>query len=124
MDFPQHTPPPFAYEIISNTKHTKKENSTASCKNTYQVKKGIQKPSLILFVQEGCFYCDKVITYLKKIHKENSITFKDIKKDKDAYNKLIKIGGKKQVPCMFINGIPQYESDWIIQWLKENKDCY
>jgi len=33
---------------------------------------------------------------------------------------LIEIGGKSQVPCLFIDGVPPYESDDIIRWLKSN----
>lgn len=33
---------------------------------------------------------------------------------------LIKRGGKDQVPCLFIDGKPLYESDDIIKYFKEN----
>ena len=33
---------------------------------------------------------------------------------------LVKIGGKSQVPCLVIDGRALYESDDIIEWLKEN----
>jgi len=53
---------------------------------------------------------------------ENNIAFplKNIRKDKKAARELKNKGGKKQVPCLFINGKPLYESDDIINWLKEN----
>ena len=35
-------------------------------------------------------------------------------------NDLIRIGGKKQVPCLVINGKPLYESDDIVAYLREN----
>ena len=31
--------------------------------------------------------------------------------------RLIKDGGKMQVPCLFIDGRPMYESDDIAKWL-------
>jgi glutathione S-transferase len=34
-------------------------------------------------------------------------------------NDLIKIGGKKQVPCLIINGKALYESDDIVAYLKD-----
>lgn len=33
---------------------------------------------------------------------------------------LIKRGGKDQVPCLFIDSKPLYESDDIIKYFKEN----
>ena len=33
-------------------------------------------------------------------------------------NDLVRIGGKKQVPCLVINGKPLYESDDIIAYLR------
>lgn len=33
-------------------------------------------------------------------------------------NDLIRIGGKKQVPCLVMNGKPMYESDEIITYLR------
>jgi len=37
-------------------------------------------------------------------------------------NELIKVGGKQQVPCLFIDSVPMYESDEIVAWLKENPE--
>ena len=128
MDLPQPENHQFPYEIISNVKHQEKENAIFSHKKIPKIhkqkEKNIQKPSLVLFMQKGCPYCDKVLDYVKEIHKEKSIIFKDIKKDKEARHKLIEVRGKKQVPCIFINDIPHYESEWIIKWLKENQHLY
>ncbi len=33
---------------------------------------------------------------------------------------LLEIGGKTQVPCLIIDGKALYESDDIIQWMKNN----
>ncbi|MBS4843870.1 MAG: glutathione S-transferase domain-containing protein, partial [Collinsella sp.] len=33
---------------------------------------------------------------------------------------LIAVGGKRQVPCLFIDGKPLYESSDIIAWVQEN----
>ena len=37
---------------------------------------------------------------------------------------LITIGGKAQVPCLVIDGRALYESDDIIDWLKEHGEAY
>ena len=34
--------------------------------------------------------------------------------------RLIRDGGKLQVPCLFIDGKPLYESDDIVAWLRAN----
>ena len=39
---------------------------------------------------------------------------------KKAAKELIQVGGKQQVPCLFIDGKPLYESLDIIRWLEEN----
>ena len=33
---------------------------------------------------------------------------------------LIRVGGKQQVPCLFIDGKPMYESLDIVEWLRAN----
>ncbi len=39
-------------------------------------------------------------------------------KDRQA---LLDVGGKTQVPCLVIDGKALYESNDIIEWLKENQ---
>ncbi len=82
----------------------------------------IEKLQLVLYSRSSCSYCKKVISYLKKNHKE--ITVKDIGKDSKAANELITIGGRQQVPCLVINGKALYESSAIIKWLRDHKDQY
>jgi glutaredoxin len=52
--------------------------------------------------------------------KRNDIEYHDIRKNEDDRKRLIEVGGKEQVPCLFIDGKPMYESDDIIAWLKAN----
>lgn len=54
--------------------------------------------------------------------KQASITLpmKDTRAEPRNREELIKIGGKPQVPCLVIDGKALYESDDIIQWLKDN----
>lgn len=53
---------------------------------------------------------------------KNTITFpmKNTEEIPEARQELLKTGGKIQVPCLFIDGRPLYESDDIIQWLEKN----
>lgn len=66
----------------------------------------------------GCPYCEKVISYME----DNGINLQMIDIHADPHNKeeLIRIGGKLQVPMLLIDDTPLYESEDIIQWLKEN----
>lgn len=75
---------------------------------------------LYLFSKSTCPYCIKVLNYLtirKKI-----IQIKDIGKEPAALQELIAKGGKKQVPCLYHNGVYLYESNDIITWLENHLD--
>lgn len=73
---------------------------------------------LELYMKSTCPYCIKVINFTE----DNSIAIplRDIEADEDAAKTLISVGGKRQVPCLFIDGQPLYESDDIIAWLRAN----
>ncbi|MCI5051791.1 MAG: glutaredoxin [Simkaniaceae bacterium] len=73
---------------------------------------------LKLYMRKTCPFCQKVATYLKE--KGRKIEMVDIGEDDTAREELIKNGGKRQVPCLFIDGKPMYESNDIIQWLDKN----
>lgn len=70
-----------------------------------------------LYYFEACPYCQKVLRFLKENNLE--IPLKDTRKEPQLQQELIAIGGKKQVPCLVIDGKALYESDDIILWLKE-----
>ena len=75
-------------------------------------------PELILYHFEGCPYCAKVRNFMTK--NNISIPLKDIHANPVYRDELIKIGGKKQTPCLVIDGKAMYESLDIIEWLKKN----
>lgn len=85
-------------------------------------KANVEKPSLVLYTRSTCPFCKKVNKYLNGIHK--SVPSRDIGQDPSAAKDLVKLGGKRQVPCLMINKKPLYESDAIIAWLKNNQDKY
>ena len=41
-------------------------------------------------------------------------------KNEADYKRLLAVGGIDQVPCLFIDGIPMYESLDIIDWLEKH----
>ncbi len=74
---------------------------------------------LDLYKFNGCPYCAKVLAAIEKSGRSD-IELHDIHESGEDRQRLIKDGGKEQVPCLFIDGKPLYESDDIIKWLNEN----
>ncbi|MBQ3477857.1 MAG: glutaredoxin [Clostridia bacterium] len=72
---------------------------------------------LELYKMDSCPYCRRVMRYIEA-EGRNDITYRDITLSEDAEQTLIRVGGKRQVPCLFIDGKPMYESLDIIDWLK------
>ena len=79
----------------------------------------IEKPTLMLYYAPWCYYCHKVVNYLKRINKQ--VPLKDVQNPLNK-EELITLGGKRQVPCFFIDGEPLYESSAIIAWLSAHQD--
>lgn len=73
---------------------------------------------LELYVMTGCPYCIKVKNFLDS--NGISIPQRNITTDRAAEQCLIAVGGKRQVPCLFIDGKPLYESSDIITWVQKN----
>ena len=73
---------------------------------------------LVLFYKPTCSYCRKVLFFMED--NDISLPLKDISESLDVRQELVTIGGKGQVPCLVIGGKALYESDDIIQWLKDN----
>jgi glutaredoxin len=47
------------------------------------------------------------------------VRMRDIIEDDGAAERLVEIGGKRQVPCLFVDGKPMYESADIIRFLEQ-----
>ena len=71
---------------------------------------------LTLFKSDTCFYCHRVLSTVRSL--QVPLTLRDTRKDPQARAKLIEVGGKRQVPCLFINGVPLYESSDIIRFFQ------
>lgn len=72
---------------------------------------------LELFKFDECPYCQRVMRYIEEDGRTD-IVYRDIHNEPDERERLIAIGGMEQVPCLFIDGKPFYESLDIIAWLK------
>ncbi len=76
--------------------------------------------NLELYYYDECPYCQKVLRAMRQLGIEDRIVLKNILRSQEAADTLVRVGGKRQVPCLFIDGDPLYESDDIVAWLKRN----
>ncbi len=72
---------------------------------------------LELYMFETCPYCRRVLNYLDESGRTD-VELHNIHKNAADRQRLIEVGGMEQVPCLFIDGEPMYESLDIIDWLK------
>ncbi|GEM_PF-1501740 len=79
-----------------------------------------EKHDLLLYYTTYCPFSQKVLKYLKKVHKQ--LPMKNLADDPFAKEELKKIGGKMQVPCLVIDGKALYEANEIILWLSKHQD--
>lgn len=70
--------------------------------------------NLTLYYDAYCPFCKRVIAFMDA--NDIKLDMKEIV-DPAAKSELVNIGGKAQVPCLFIDGTPLYESDDIIAYL-------
>ena len=75
--------------------------------------------TLELYKKNTCPYCKRVMAYINESGRTD-IIYRDIRENQEDLKRLIEVGGKKQVPCLFIDGKPMYESADIISWLDEH----
>ncbi len=74
-------------------------------------------PDLTLYYKKACPFCQRVLAFMD----ENGINLD--KRDTlqpGNQNDLVRVGGKKQVPCLVINGKALYESADIIAYMRDN----
>lgn len=72
---------------------------------------------LELYMFETCPFCRRVMNYIAESGRTD-VELHDIHKNAADRMRLIEVGGMEQVPCLFIDGKPMYESLDIIDWLK------
>lgn len=74
---------------------------------------------LELYKMSTCPFCRKVMRAIDELGRTD-IEMHDIIESEEDKARLIRDGGKMQVPCLFIDGKPMYESDDIVAWLRAN----
>ena len=73
---------------------------------------------LELFKYDACPYCQRVMRVVNELGA--SVEMRDIRKNAADAQRLVEVGGRRQVPCLLIDGEPLYESADIIAWLREH----
>ena len=73
--------------------------------------------TLELFKKETCPFCQRVMRFIASSGRTD-IIYRDIIESEEAAEQLVSVGGKRQVPCLFIDGEPLYESQDIIDWIE------
>ena len=69
---------------------------------------------LTLYYKITCPYCQKVLRFMESRGIILALANVDESHNRE---RLIEVGGKYQVPCLFIDGVAMYESDDIIAYL-------
>ena len=72
---------------------------------------------LELYMFDTCPFCRRVLNYIDESGRTD-VELHNIHKSEADRQRLIEVGGVEQVPCLFIDGVPMYESLDIIDWLK------
>ncbi len=75
---------------------------------------------LDLYYFPSCPFCRRVAEVITELGMEKRIEMKNTMESEEALNFLLEKTGKRTVPCLFIDGVPMFESADIIRWLKEN----
>ncbi len=89
-----------------------------SLKNKQRVEIALNnEPILELYVSGSCPYCVNVLNFLDQNNLH--VVIKDAREPENA-KFLMEHGKKRQVPCLFIDNEPLYESKDIIHYLSEN----
>lgn len=74
--------------------------------------------SLELYYKPTCPWCQKVLAFMRDHGIE--LPLHDISANEADAATLVEVGGKRQVPCLFIDGVALYESSDIIDYLAKH----
>ena len=83
---------------------------------------GVEPPtgreSLVLYKFDSCPFCQRVQRQLEPLGLAQDIELRDTRQDPKARALLQEETGRTQVPCLFINGKPLFESSDISAYLQ------
>ena len=75
---------------------------------------------LVLYGRPSCPYCARVDRVIEELNIEDKITRRLTTYGSEWRTDLQNRTGRTQVPCLFIDGEPMFESLDIIDWMRSN----
>ncbi len=75
-----------------------------------------RQPKLVLYMQPGCPYCQRVLSVVTSINIDVEIKDTNIAENR-AY--LVSRTNRATVPCLFIDDKPMFESKIIMEYLQD-----
>jgi glutaredoxin 3 len=77
-------------------------------------------PELILYGSDSCPYSHRVQQKIDELNIGSIISFRDASIRSPWREDLLQKTSRTQVPCLFIDGHPLFESKDIIMWFEDN----
>jgi glutaredoxin 3 len=74
---------------------------------------------LELFYYDSCPFCQYVMSVIEDLNLK--IEMKNILRDQSNLKRLVNDTGRRTVPCLYIDNVPMFESQDIMEWLKDNE---
>jgi len=76
-------------------------------------------PVLALYKYDACPFCRRVQQTIDRLGISDRIELRDTRRERKWRADLVEKTGRTQVPCLFIDGEPMFESADISAWLTE-----
>jgi len=87
----------------------------------YTAPRGIPSPdeprTLALYKYDACPYCQRVLRVLRELP-QVQVELRDTLREPGRRRELAQQTGRTQVPCLFIDQVPLFESADIVSWLR------
>lgn len=77
-------------------------------------------PRLVLYKFDACPYCQRVMRQLGPLGLAEAVELRDTQREPAARASLMAATGMGQVPCLFIDEAPLFESADILAWLSHH----
>ncbi len=74
---------------------------------------------LELFYYDSCYFCRLVLSVIEELNLK--VEMKNILEDRSNLQRLMNDTGRRTVPCLYIDNVPMFESEDIMDWLEQNE---
>ena len=118
------TPAPHSETESKGNENSTNTNKTGSAQGKSDQVRDIHselqasQPILILYKFDACPYCKRVQRKIDELHLSDKIEMRDTRMEPEWRKDLKNRTGRTQVPCLFIDGTPMFESLDIIDFLQ------